>query len=92
MISTLQPKPVGPAILLQKFCGSALGLFFVLVLVGCSQPVPPTSSGEPVLPVKVVLVTMFEIGADEGDTAGEFQLWKARRISNPKNSVPAVSP
>lgn len=31
------------------------------------------------LPVKAVLVTMFEIGADEGDAPGEFQLWKERR-------------
>ncbi|MCJ2184436.1 purine nucleoside permease [Novosphingobium sp. 1949] len=31
------------------------------------------------LPVKVVIVSLFEIGADEGDTAGEFQLWKERR-------------
>ena len=29
--------------------------------------------------VKVVVVTMFEVGADEGDTAGEFQLWKERQ-------------
>lgn len=28
--------------------------------------------------VKVVLLTMFEIGADSGDKAGEFQLWKER--------------
>lgn len=31
------------------------------------------------LPVRVVLVTMFEIGQDSGDAAGEFQLWKERR-------------
>ncbi|MDE8650287.1 purine nucleoside permease [Novosphingobium sp. H3SJ31-1] len=31
------------------------------------------------LPVKVVVVTLFEIGADSGDAAGEFQLWKERR-------------
>ena len=31
------------------------------------------------LPVKVVLVTMFEIGEDVGDRPGEFQLWKERR-------------
>ena len=31
------------------------------------------------LPVKAVLVTMFEIGMDEGDRPGEFQLWKERR-------------
>ena len=29
--------------------------------------------------VKFVVVTMFEIGEDEGDTAGEFQLWKERQ-------------
>lgn len=27
--------------------------------------------------IKVVVVTMFEIGEDEGDKPGEFQLWKA---------------
>ena len=31
------------------------------------------------LPVKVVVVTLFEIGEDTGDTPGEFQLWKERR-------------
>lgn len=34
------------------------------------------------LPVKAVVVTMFEIGEDEGDFAGEFQLWKERRNLN----------
>lgn len=29
--------------------------------------------------VKVVVVTMFEIGADTGDQAGEFQLWRERQ-------------
>lgn len=31
------------------------------------------------LPVRVVVVTMFEIGKDSGDAPGEFQLWKERR-------------
>ncbi|MDP3550523.1 MAG: purine nucleoside permease [Novosphingobium sp.] len=31
------------------------------------------------LPVRVVVVTMFEIGEDAGDKPGEFQLWKERR-------------
>ena len=31
------------------------------------------------IPIKLVLVTMFEIGEDEGDAPGEFQLWKERR-------------
>ncbi|GAB3018851.1 purine nucleoside permease [Spirosoma pulveris] len=30
------------------------------------------------LPVKVVIVTMFEIGADTGDRPGEFQYWVER--------------
>ncbi|MEM7741892.1 MAG: purine nucleoside permease [Pseudomonadota bacterium] len=38
----------------------------------CSDPIP----------VKAVVVTMFEIGEDEGDLAGEFQLWKERRNLN----------
>lgn len=29
--------------------------------------------------IKVVVVTMFEIGEDQGDKAGEFQLWKANQ-------------
>jgi purine nucleoside permease len=29
--------------------------------------------------IKVVVVSMFEIGADTGDTAGEFQYWRERQ-------------
>ena len=36
------------------------------------------ASGKPI-EVKVVVVTMFEIGADSGDTPGEFQLWHERQ-------------
>ena len=31
------------------------------------------------LPVRIVIVTMFEIGKDSGDVPGEFQLWKERQ-------------
>lgn len=31
------------------------------------------------LPVRIVIVTMFEVGKDEGDAPGEFQYWKTRR-------------
>lgn len=53
----------------------------LLALLGCNQaeqaaPVAATSTAP--IPVKVVVVSMFEIGEDEGDTAGEFQLWKER--------------
>src|SRR5467141_2758048 len=47
------------------------------VLVGCAAE-PVETVPKPV-EVKVVVVTMFEIGADTGDTAGEFQLWHERQ-------------
>ncbi|RVU03519.1 purine nucleoside permease [Novosphingobium umbonatum] len=40
------------------------------------------------LPVKVVVVTLFEIGKDEGDAAGEFQLWKQRAGLSEKIAFP----
>jgi purine nucleoside permease len=39
----------------------------------------PTKPCANPLPVRMVIVTMFEIGADTGDAPGEFQLWKERR-------------
>src|SRR3979490_2541464 len=47
------------------------------VLAGCAAG-PVATAPKPV-EVKVVVVTMFEIGADSGDTAGEFQLWHERQ-------------
>ena len=38
------------------------------------QPIP-----EHPLEVKVVVLTMFQIGADNGDTPGEYRLWVERR-------------
>lgn len=40
------------------------------------------------LPVKVVIVTMFEIGKDSGDAPGEFQLWKERRQLDTRIAFP----
>src|SRR5262252_5907335 len=36
------------------------------------------AAGEKPIPVKVVVVTMFERGADTGDQPGEFQYWVER--------------
>ena len=47
------------------------------LLVGAAMS-PAIATDKPI-EVKVVVVTMFEIGADSGDTAGEFQLWRARQ-------------
>ncbi len=36
----------------------------------------PTAAQEQIpIPIKVVVVTMFEIGEDTGDRPGEFQTW-----------------
>ena len=57
---------------MKKHCPSAL-LFTVILLAFLD------SSWADARPVKIVVVTMFEIGNDTGDRAGEFQLWKERR-------------
>lgn len=60
-----------------------ISLTIVFMLSACGAPdgdvaVEETEKEKP-RPVKVVVVTLFEIGDDTGDRAGEFQLWKERR-------------
>ena len=43
------------------------------ILAGCVR-----AMGESPIQVKVVVVTMFEVGADTGDRPGEFQYWVER--------------
>src|SRR5688572_26924520 len=50
------------------------GLLAVLASFGATAAI-----AAPPIEVKVVVVTMFEIGEDTGDTAGEFQLWRERQ-------------
>lgn len=47
-------------------------------VAGEADCLPAGPCGTP-YPVKVVIVTMFEIGEDQGDAPGEFQFWKERR-------------
>ncbi len=65
-------------------------LFAALILCGAGHATEPTSVSSVAdctpggscahpLPVRVVIVTMFEIGKDTGDVPGEFQFWKERR-------------
>ena len=65
-------------------------LLTVLTAGGCAVSDTPASA--PVeserLPVKVVVVTMFERGADEGDEPGEFQFWKERRDLDQRFALP----
>ncbi|HTV52018.1 MAG TPA: hypothetical protein VME21_12585, partial [Steroidobacteraceae bacterium] len=39
---------------------------------------PVSAQGSGKLPVRVVVVTTFEVGSDTGDTPGEFQAWVER--------------
>lgn len=53
-----------------------------LLLAACGNEPPSVGkdAGAPSpIPIKVVIVTMFETGADSGDAAGEFQRWYERR-------------
>jgi len=52
---------------------------FLRFVAGAWLAFAPAAQAAAPLEVKVVVVTMFEIGADAGDKAGEFQLWKARQ-------------
>src|SRR5580704_17481927 len=49
-----------------------LGIFGAL-----SAPAPSLARNSPI-PIKVVIVTMFEAGADTGDRPGELQYWVER--------------
>ena len=55
-------------------CFSVVVALMVCLCVGCVESAREKGAIE----VKVVVVTMFEIGSDSGDTAGEFQLWHER--------------
>ncbi len=50
--------------------------------------VSPVVEAPAPIEVKAVVVTMFEIGEDSGDTAGEFQLWKEREGLNTRFEFP----
>ena len=51
-------------------------LLAIIFLSGCAQTGTKTPAP---IKVKFVVITMFEIGEDSGDKAGEFQLWKERQ-------------
>ena len=57
----------------------------LLALTGCGDttgtqtPEPASKPGPEPAQIRAVVVTMFEIGEDSGDQAGEFQLWNERR-------------
>ena len=54
-------------------------ILLLIVITSCSsqQQIKSSVDSKPI-PIKFVVVTMFEIGEDEGDEPGEFQFWKER--------------
>ena len=53
----------------------ALRVAFVASVLAVALTIAGTASAAEPIPIKVVVVTMFEIGEDTGDTPGEFQNW-----------------
>lgn len=64
-------------------------LFASLLRPLAAQTAPPTSPTPPI-PVKVVVVAMFERGEDTGDTPGEYQLWVEREHLDQIFPLPAA--
>src|SRR6476620_9664222 len=50
----------------------------VLLALLAALAVPGAPAAERTIPVKVVVITMFERGEDTGDDPGEFQYWVER--------------
>src|SRR5215467_2330606 len=57
--------------------GTSLLARIRLVILACFASATLAFAASP-MPVKVVVVTMFENGADTGDEPGEFQYWVER--------------
>jgi purine nucleoside permease len=55
-----------------------LKLFLGLTLLVSGFGAAIAADNDEPIQIKMVIVTMFEIGEDEGDAPGEFQLWKER--------------
>ncbi|HEX7822121.1 MAG TPA: purine nucleoside permease [Sphingobium sp.] len=69
---------------MNRFRLSAIALLLALGFSGAaplvakpvaSRPVAPQPAASKPIEIHAVVVTAFEIGADTGDTAGEFQAW-----------------
>jgi len=71
-------------------------LLIALLVAGCSTQRGTSAAGPMLpgrtspLPVKVVIVTLFEIGEDTGDRPGEFQFWVERERLERKVAVPGT--
>ncbi|GAC1543339.1 MAG: NUP-family purine nucleoside permease [Candidatus Velthaea sp.] len=53
-------------------------VFFAFIVIAAIASVRAASGAEMPIPIRVVVVTTFELGADTGDVPGEFQYWVER--------------
>ncbi|MEZ5041655.1 MAG: purine nucleoside permease [Saprospiraceae bacterium] len=51
-------------------------MILLLAVTACQSPTAPAALAK--IPIKVVIVSMFEAGNDTGDRPGEFQFWVER--------------
>jgi purine nucleoside permease len=65
-----------------RFLAALLAVFFLAAVSKADDRSGHMPTPEDPLKVKVVVLTTFEIGADMGDTPGEFQFWVERRKMN----------
>ena len=63
--------------------------FAAMMAVGQGGPALGQERDPAPLPIKVVIVTMFELGEDQGDRPGEFQTWVERLPLPGEPAVPA---
>jgi purine nucleoside permease len=59
---------------MRTFCRILL-----LAIVSCASAQVPTAAAVTPIEIKVVVLAMFEVGADTGDFPGEFQYWVERQ-------------
>ena len=73
----------------KKMPGGSMG-FLACWLLAMAAMAAPAAADEGPLKVKVVVVAMFEVGKDRGDTPGEFQFWVEREHLDKTYPLPAA--
>ena len=68
---------------MRYFANAILALSFFASAGHCAE----TTDTSPI-EIKAVVVAMFEIGEDEGDKPGEFQLWKKGQELSTRYALP----
>jgi purine nucleoside permease len=61
-----------------------------LLAAGCALAILPELAAAERIPIKVIVVSCFEVGNDMGDAPGEFQFWAEREKLNEVIEVPGA--